>query len=751
MAETGATTQKPEENIGVIQSFGAWVNTKFAELFQGPPKAVPKKEETPKEIVESVPRVIVPDFRQSYAANRREAELNRAAEMSGTATNTTSEAGAAPPVTSAPAPAAVDVSKMSEKARKAYTETQEAIVEKVAIGLKKNGNIVKLAQLAGEPMELPQDDAEYRRIAKELIETRKFTFKDKDGKFAVDDDGKKIEITIEKIDERRVAFKDMPEDKRKEMLGDLASSPLDKLIPDSKRSANIAKAVSEGVEENTGMFSFLGGATIMNAIIGLFQWIMSGFEGGFDGLKSSIANVTANSIAKSTETRLRELGESPENIKEVSESVRTKALKEAGYPDKKAKTERLEDIKVEIPKSTTPPAPSPAPTTEPARGAETSTPASKVETPVSPAAGDNGSQNKKPDTISPPPAPAPSHGATPDQRKSGVLPAVAAATATTVIAAGGAQKKTTSPEPSTTTTAEPPTVIVADIKIPTKEYNGLSGKALEVVQQIKSDTEKAFSQPQPTLPVNTAKTNGSTITPGQGDGRAAYKDEKPGIKTAEQHHTQPAKAEKKKEEKKPTKDATPPPQKPVVAVDEQKQPKPQMSLSSPSADVAPPIVNNRLEKEIGNIANRMIPKDVENREEVVKHFTKFLASTAEQNSTLIGKPQELTKVVLDRLFDSPDPLAKKSADAIRTYTSKEVLGKKIKTPDNVIRFGLEAEMKGAIRDNKEALVKAHKEDEAAKTATSEGKKLGSLGVGNQDASYLAAAAKKVGSQQIGFS
>lgn len=241
-----------------------------------------------------------------------------------------------PPRAEQPAPA------KPSAAQEAYAKTEAAIIEQVAIGLKTNGNIVDMALLGGAVIEPPQSDAEYRRIAKELIENRKFKIKDSLGN--------ETEVSIDKMDETlaKMAKDQDPEAKAfyDKTIKNLGAKSFNEKIPDASRRSKIAQAVSDSVEENTGTLPFLGGASFMNALMGLFQWIMSGFEGGFDGLKSNIANVTADNTSKSVEGKLRALGESQENIQTISDGVRNAALEKAGYPNKDAKKPtKLEDIK----------------------------------------------------------------------------------------------------------------------------------------------------------------------------------------------------------------------------------------------------------------------------------------------------------------------------------------------------------------------------------------------------------------------
>src|SRR5690606_5960225 len=68
---------------------------------------------------------------------------------------------------------------------------------------------------------------------------------------------------------------------------------LDNAVPTVEQLETTASTIGKSVESQTGSIGFLGGATVMNAIKGFFAWLKNGFAGGFDGLKHSIAMVTA--------------------------------------------------------------------------------------------------------------------------------------------------------------------------------------------------------------------------------------------------------------------------------------------------------------------------------------------------------------------------------------------------------------------------------------------------------------------------
>src|SRR5262249_16709691 len=98
---------------------------------------------------------------------------------------------------------------------------------------------------------------------------------------------------------------------------------------------------------------FLGGATIINALMGLFSWIMSGFKGGFGGLKENIAQVTADKMQNSVAARLEKLRETDagmrhiltdETIASAASQTRDKALESAGLAQPSAPALSLKDV-----------------------------------------------------------------------------------------------------------------------------------------------------------------------------------------------------------------------------------------------------------------------------------------------------------------------------------------------------------------------------------------------------------------------
>ncbi len=226
-------------------------------------------------------------------------------------------------------------------ADKAYTETKKQVTEQVAIALKKGGALKELAAFARVSINLPENDDEYRRIAEELITKRQFTIKNTKGETEV--------ITIAALDER---FKALPKQMEelgksnesvdkvvlaamqdeykavKSALGDAKS--FDDFIPSEEKRDKIANAVKKSVDSNTGNWF---GTSFINLLMGLLQWVFSGFDGGFDGLKKSIANVTADGIANDSAKALTSLnlGLSSETISQFRDGLKETAMREAGF------------------------------------------------------------------------------------------------------------------------------------------------------------------------------------------------------------------------------------------------------------------------------------------------------------------------------------------------------------------------------------------------------------------------------------
>lgn len=206
-------------------------------------------------------------------------------------------------------------------AEKAFNTAKDSVTEKVAIQVRDFLPVIPI--LTGKDIEIPNadDHAQYREIADSLIKDRKFTARTKNGE--------NVTITIEELD------KSLDSNSKKQLKENYGAESLNEIIPKDQTRDAIAKAVSKGVEENTGGF--------INLLMGFVKWVFSGFEGGFDGLQKSIAGTTADSVAVAVGKNLASanvsmnLGLSNENMREISDNVHSAVLKEAKVSDPNAK------------------------------------------------------------------------------------------------------------------------------------------------------------------------------------------------------------------------------------------------------------------------------------------------------------------------------------------------------------------------------------------------------------------------------
>jgi hypothetical protein len=235
-----------------------------------------------------------------------------------------------------------------EEAKKiAYDKSVAAGEEQVAIFLKKQfGNLGILYDTKDNKIDTKIGDDEYRRMARDLIDKQAFE--------ARTTSGGSIPITLDDLD-KKIGIA------QPEMKASLGVTSLTELVPTREQLSATADAVGEGVKENTGTIGFLGGATFMNALKGFFSWMMSGFSGGFAGLKQSIAQITAASMRESVSNNLTALRDDPnkkmgklltdDTIKNIGNEVNNSVLREAGValPEnpEAAEKETLETAKQE--------------------------------------------------------------------------------------------------------------------------------------------------------------------------------------------------------------------------------------------------------------------------------------------------------------------------------------------------------------------------------------------------------------------
>ncbi|MGE3713212.1 MAG: hypothetical protein AB7F82_01615 [Alphaproteobacteria bacterium] len=236
--------------------------------------------------------------------------------------------------------------------QKAFDSAMNAGTEDVAIFLKQQyRNLSLLYTDLAVPEDSEKGDNEYRRMAGELIKKRGFTAATKDG-------GTRT-ITLDELDERDNKENLGLKRAMREKFGEV--SHIGEAVPTESQMQATAKAVADGVKENTGNIGFLGGATLGAAIKGFFSWMMSGFKGGFDGLKKTIANITAENMRDSVKKNLNDLRQNRsdmyhmldnERIEGIGSAVHSSVLKEAGFEppadasvaEEDKKTQNLRDV-----------------------------------------------------------------------------------------------------------------------------------------------------------------------------------------------------------------------------------------------------------------------------------------------------------------------------------------------------------------------------------------------------------------------
>jgi hypothetical protein len=158
----------------------------------------------------------------------------------------------------------------------------------------------------------PDDTAEHARIANDLIEKRKFTTKDG------------LVVSIEMLDKRLDKDPALKAGLEKEFG---KGATLESAIPTAEKRDAINEAIKYGEKQNTGIF----GGGLLNALMGLLSWAMSGFEGGFAGINDHIATTTANSMAGDVAKHLTNSGKlNKEEIARITDNVRTAALEKGG-------------------------------------------------------------------------------------------------------------------------------------------------------------------------------------------------------------------------------------------------------------------------------------------------------------------------------------------------------------------------------------------------------------------------------------
>lgn len=195
-------------------------------------------------------------------------------------------------------------------------QVASGVEEKTAVGLKKMWPQIRLA--ASElKIALPEDptahitypenatDAQkqsmqndvWMQISRDLIDS-----KEPRKIIVIDKDGNPVEVPLSELDK-------LLTDKMKHSMG---VDSIDRMVPTREQVDLISGSVASSVRESSGtgigfLDNMLGGASLGDVFMGLMSWIFSGFEGGFTGLKETIADRTGARMEQSVVGDLRGL------------------------------------------------------------------------------------------------------------------------------------------------------------------------------------------------------------------------------------------------------------------------------------------------------------------------------------------------------------------------------------------------------------------------------------------------------------
>lgn len=103
---------------------------------------------------------------------------------------------------------------------------------------------------------------------------------------------------------------------------------LKKRIPTRKQVGLLSETIGTSVQRNTGtgigfLDDMFGGASLGNMFMGFISWLFSGFQGGFDGLKKNIADLTGNDMAADSKQSLLKLREKHRNTPDDMSDILT--------------------------------------------------------------------------------------------------------------------------------------------------------------------------------------------------------------------------------------------------------------------------------------------------------------------------------------------------------------------------------------------------------------------------------------------
>lgn len=175
------------------------------------------------------------------------------------------------------------------------------------------------------PADPANSNSNYKRMAKALLDDGKVNIQGKDGQT--------IQVSLDDGDPDSL-------DARDTRQGGIFKNSLGvrnlNAIGSGKRASGFADAVQDAVEKNSSDIGFLKGASIMNALSGLIQWVLGGFKGGMTGLMQTIATVTAENIRTDLTENLKGKGYTHDEVKKAGDAAYYATLDKAGFADPKA-------------------------------------------------------------------------------------------------------------------------------------------------------------------------------------------------------------------------------------------------------------------------------------------------------------------------------------------------------------------------------------------------------------------------------
>jgi hypothetical protein len=199
-----------------------------------------------------------------------------------------------------------------EAAADARKKFVDGYKERIAISIKENWD----GELTGKKNPSNQDIQQWTQ---DLITKREFSY--------TDDAGKEQIVRMQDL-QSGIDGSPATQQKLKNQFG---TTQLSSIILTKKQLDGVADEVEEATEKNRGGISFLGGATIMNAIIGFFQWL-SGDKSL--SITDTIKQVSVNSATASIENGLANVPGLDQGMQQVLvNNIKTAAEQSSGLAE----------------------------------------------------------------------------------------------------------------------------------------------------------------------------------------------------------------------------------------------------------------------------------------------------------------------------------------------------------------------------------------------------------------------------------